>query len=244
MFVPVLAHASAEPRETDSGLPERWSTPTVTVTLDPSLEDLGAGATDAIESAMSTWYGDVVGIPQINFVRGTTRASSAHDGANVILAAPITLAGHEKDLAITTTYAADGTGDILEADIVFNTSYSFAVMPSAESACGKVFDVGAVATHESGHFFGLGEDYDDHSATMYVITNPCDVHKRELTTDDTTALTALYKPQDALVAKCDAAPAPVGSKTSLVALGFALGLIARRMRRDDARRSDAARPRG
>ncbi len=201
------------------------------------------GAADEIEAAMSTWYADVVGIPHVEFVRGTTRAANERDGASTILAAPITVAGHEHDLAITTTYAADDTGDILEADVVFNTQYAYAVMPQPTSTCAHVFDVGAVATHESGHFFGLGEDYDDDGATMYLHTEACDAHKRVLTDDDTAAISALYKPPDALVAHCDASPVRASSKTWALALGFAAALIARRMRRDDARRSDDARAR-
>lgn len=243
MTAPTLAFAGAEPRETNSGLPERWITPSVTVTLDPSLDDLAPGAADEIEAAMTTWYTDVVGIPRARFVRGTTRAANARDGVSTILAAPITVAGHEHDLAITTTYAADDTGDILEADVVFNTEYAYAVMPAPTTSCAQVFDVGAVATHESGHFFGLGEDYDDHAATMYLHTMPCDAHKRALTDDDTAAIAELYKPPDSLVAHCDASPVRTRSNAWFVAMGFAAAVIARRMRRDDARRSDDARAR-
>ena len=239
VLYPTMASAASEPRKTETGLPERWATPTVSIVLDPSLEDLGAGTTDAVRQAIGTWLADVPGLPAVVFEDGTERTSSAHDGKSVILAAPITLAGHEKDLALTTTYASDETGDILEADIVFNTRYAFAPMASPSAACSNVFDVGSVATHESGHFFGLDEDWDDHATTMYVITGSCDSHKRVLTTEDTAAIRELYAPPTTLTAQCDAAPAKPGGTAGL--LLFALGLAARTIRRDEPRRRARAR---
>jgi hypothetical protein len=53
-----------------------------------------------------------------------------------------------------------------------------------------------VMTHEVGHFFGLGEDMEDSSATMYYCTNRCETHKRVLTVADASVMTTLY-PEDA-----------------------------------------------
>jgi hypothetical protein len=114
LVAPVVARAESEPRMTDTGLAEHWGqNQAVTVTLDPSLEDLGAGSTDAIEEAMTTWTATVPGLPQITFVRGTERVTSTEDGSSLVRAGAITTAGHEKDLADTTTYAQDTTGQIL-----------------------------------------------------------------------------------------------------------------------------------
>jgi len=233
-----IASADSQPRETETGLPERWAQPAITVVLDPSLEDLGAGSTDAVRQAIGTWLADVPGLPAVTFEDAATRTPSARDGKSVILAAPITLAGHEKDLALTTTYADDATGDILEADIVFNTNYAFAPMPAPAGTCHNVFDVGAVATHESGHFFGLDEDWSDDKTTMWVVTDSCDAHKRVLTPEDTDAITTLYHPPDSLTASCDASPAKPGGAAGLAAI--ALGLVAVRLRRRDVGRRDRA----
>ncbi|HEY1958158.1 MAG TPA: matrixin family metalloprotease [Polyangiaceae bacterium] len=229
-----MARAESVPRQTETGLAEHWATPVITVVLDPSLDDLGPGARDAVRAAMTTWAADVGGLPSIAFEDGESRVGAARDGVSVISAGPITLAGHQKDLALTTTYAEDSTGGILEADVVFNTKYAFASMPTVAAGCDHVFDVGAVATHESGHFFGLGEDWDDQAATMYIITEPCDAHKRALTPDDTEALGALYATPATMTAitSCTGSPArPAKGATVWVALGFALALGARRMRR-------------
>lgn len=231
-MVPCNALAASEPRTTDEGAAERWTAPGVVVVLDPSLEDLAPGATDAVRQAVGTWVFQVAGLPNVVFDDGDARIGSARDGKSVISAGPITLAGHEKDLALTTTYADDATGAILEADVVFNTRYAWAVMPAPAAGCSKVFDVGAAATHESGHFFGLGEDWVDETTTMYVITDPCDVHKRTLTPEDTQAIGALYAPPTSMTASCDAAPAPAGrGALATTFVGLALALVTRRMRR-------------
>jgi len=235
------ADATASPRKTNSGLPEKWSG-TATVVLDPSLEDLGHGAADEVRRALTTWLTEVAGLPNVVFEIGTVRTSASFDGKNVVLAGPITMPGQQDDLALTTTYASDETGDILEADVVFNTKYAFAVMPSPAPSCAHLFDVGAVATHECGHFFGLGEDYEDTTTTMFITTDPCDAHKRVLTPKDITSLSAIYERQPAPSAQCDEAPSSArGDMFGVSALWLALACLGRRMGNHDARRRDYAR---
>jgi hypothetical protein len=226
IIAPSVALATTEARQTETGLDERWMIESVVVVLDPSLEDLGPGASDAIKAAMQTWHSAASGVPTVTFEDGTSRVGAAHDGKNVLSAAPLGV-----PLALTTTYASDQTGAIVEADIVFNTSYAFASMPTVPASCSGVFDIGAVATHEAGHFFGLGEDYADATSTMYVTTAPCDPHKRVLGAGDIEAISALYAPPTTLSAKCDASPAPRSfGVASIVAIGLGLLGVARRMR--------------
>jgi len=47
-------------------------------------------------------------------------------------------------------------------------------------------------TLELGHFFGLGEDFDDTRATMFIKTRPGEIHKRALTTVDSGVISTLY----------------------------------------------------
>jgi hypothetical protein len=246
VMMPRMVWADAEPRQTETGLVEHWAQSSVVVVLDPSLADLGPDAADAIRAGMGTWVADVPGIPSVVFENASEPVGVKYDGKSVVSAGPITIAGHEQDLAVTITYASDQTGDIIEADIVFNTRYRFAAMASPGTSCSSTYDIGAVATHESGHFFGLSEDWDDHAATMFVTTAACDAHKRVLTAGDTTSIDALYAPPTSMTAHCDAAPSPRSPRWAGIALAFGVFAVTRRMRRDGtrARRSNDTRARG
>ena len=110
------------------------------------------------------------------------------------------------------------------------------------SGCKMKYDVASVATHEIGHFWGLGEDMLDTTATMYFSTPPCNVMKRELKLDDVKAVSSLYT-----VAASDSASSAKhcsvatlggsrGDGAALLLVAAALGTAARRRR--------ARRPRG
>ena len=59
----------------------------------------------------------------------------------------------ERTLASTSFLIDARTGEILESDIFFNSAFQWSVAPGGEA--GR-FDVQSIATHESGHFLGLG----------------------------------------------------------------------------------------
>jgi hypothetical protein len=97
------------------------------------------------------------------------------------------------------------------------------------------FDVQNVLTHELGHFFGLGEDYDDAKATMYVSTRPGETNKRLVSISDGGVMSALYAesasgaPADGSRAGCGGAKLARGNVPGASAwIGFgtaALGLM-------------------
>ena len=106
-------------------------------------EAVGRGfeAWQAVETAsVSFEFGGFVGASPLD-----------QDGANVIGFA------HRPDLERTlasTSFLIDTrSGEILESDIFFNSTFQWSVAPGGEA--GR-FDVQSIATHESGHFLGLG----------------------------------------------------------------------------------------
>jgi hypothetical protein len=225
-------------KHTPKGAEVRWRLRSTTVRIDSSLDKLGPDAEKAVKSAFSAWAGSERELPHIKFESTSkAEAQAAPDGKNTVVLAPITVPGHEHDLAITLTYSDEQTGDIVEADIVVNSEYPFKLLAasaesgsddddsdghhdgsttptgtqpsvsSARASCqssakaprceGGAYDLQNVVTHEVGHFFGLGEDMDDASATMYYCTSRCETHKRVLTNDDATVMNVLYAPSTA-----------------------------------------------
>jgi hypothetical protein len=198
---------------------QRWRQAEVNVVLDASLAHVSPAALALIEGSFQAWNDTGAMLPAVRFESGTGAAPSIKpDGKNTILVAPITYEGHENDLAITIGFSHPRTGEISEADIVINQKHVFktvtrgeaeqscrtsasSVLPAdqesctgslASDACGESYDLSSVLTHEVGHFWGLGENYDDTQATMFSCTSACEVHKRDLKAVDVDEITALY----------------------------------------------------
>ncbi|HMJ16415.1 MAG TPA: hypothetical protein VK524_33605 [Polyangiaceae bacterium] len=217
----VSINGAPQLKQTDSGEAQRWATEEqITVFIDPSIDALGSGASDAVMNAFGAWIGSGANLPKLRFeTRRTAAPNVAHDGVSSVVRAPITIAGHKDDLAITIGYSDADTGRILEADVVINSAKSFAVLDDGEkrrddkdddnkdddkghdkdddddaesSRCGYRYDLQNVITHEVGHFFGLGEDGDDLSATMFFKTGKCELKKRDLEPLETSTMTGLY----------------------------------------------------
>jgi Matrixin len=190
-----MAAAKASPR-TDHGLSERWGTATVTVVLDGSLDDMDPAAKDAVTTAFGTWMSSNANVNAVVVNRSTDRIGAAQDGVSRISFGAIDIPGHEKDVAATISYADDATGEIIEADTIFNNAYAFQVMPEQVSdshkCIGDKYDIQDVATHEFGHFYGLGEDMSDEATTMFITSKPCQTHKRTLTESDVSSMSGLY----------------------------------------------------
>jgi hypothetical protein len=264
-------------RKSSTGIDQHWKVAAVTVYLDPSLGKLGPGGDEAVIQAFGQWVGRDERLPNLSFDRGGTSSDPKHDGKSTVSFGPIKLAGHERDLAITVTYSDDKTGEILEADMVLNSLYPMGVLtpkgateggqgkgddtasngPGNEARkamvdeavdCRNRYDAQNIATHEAGHFFGLGEDLTERTATMFLSIDQCETHKRELATTDVSAIGTLYgqvqsrmldgqaptvataPTPDVKVHACSYGSAPVGGTTLFVSVAIA-GLALSRRRR-------------
>lgn len=232
-------------RRSSTGVDQHWAKKSVTVYLDGSLKKLGNGGDEAIMQAFGSWAASDPRLPDLAFDSGQTSTQPKQDGKSTVSYAEITTAGHEKDVAITITYSNDKTGEILEADMILNARYPMGVLKaklkdasthdSEADGCENRYDAQNVATHEAGHFFGLGEDMTERGAAMFLSIGQCETHKRELAATDVNAVTTLYSsvedPEEAAAGPraCSFVAAPGSGRLGLaISALFGLALLRRR----------------
>ena len=231
---PVMQIVSGNPalKAGSDGEKVRWHTGKSKVYFDASLDLAGNHARDAVQVAFGTWLGSGAKVPNLEFdtTQGAT-FSQTPNGKSEIMYGPITLAGHTNDLALTVTFSDPKTGEVIESDMIFNSNHPYGllnyktnnsgqgtVLASAsamdmvdDADCQQKYDLQSVATHEAGHFFGLGEDYDAKTATMFYTTGRCETNKRALQSSDETTMAALYVSND-MSASSDDTGAQSGAK--------------------------------
>jgi hypothetical protein len=81
-------------------------------------------------------------------------------------------------------------------------------------SCGERYDLESIVAHEAGHFFGLGEDWDDGLATMYYCTSTCETHKRSLELTDVGTMKEVYADGFEDTGEVGCAVAPAGAARS------------------------------
>jgi len=229
--------------------PQRWFRPEVAVVIDASVEEIGPNAKLAVQQAFGEWLATGSRLPALSFAEGRDIAPSLDpDGVNSVIYAPIEFEGHQDDLAITIGFSDDETGEITEADIIINARQPFATLDvpftplrarscNSEiepSRCDHRYDLQNVLTHEVGHFYGLGEDEEDRTATMFSCTSPCETHKRHLGTTDVELISSIYATgyeENWASVGCSVAERGVPAQTGWAASLALLGLVALGRRR-------------
>ena len=106
---------------------------------------------DAVGRAFRAWQDVGSAKVSVEFASFTEAPPLDEDNTNTLgfLAHP----DMERTLAATNYVVDTRSGEILEADIFFNSSFPWSVSPGGEQ--GR-YDLQSIATHETGHFFGLG----------------------------------------------------------------------------------------
>ncbi len=106
---------------------------------------------EAVQRAFGAWQAIPTTTIRAEFQGATVASPNAVDGRTTIgfLDRP----DLDRVLAATSFILAAGTGEIVEADIFFNTRFVWSAAAAGES--GKV-DVESIAVHEVGHLLGLG----------------------------------------------------------------------------------------
>jgi hypothetical protein len=145
-----------------------------------------AGAATGLGSGMAAWNGVRAGYLSLQSSGGAS--GPADDGTNSVgwgrFAQP-------NVLAATWTWT-DAGGRIDEADMFFNTRYTWANLVQCG---GSSYDIGNIAAHELGHALGLDHVSDvDRQATMYPSAPAGEVLKRTLTAGDRNGFLASLQP--------------------------------------------------
>ncbi len=133
--------------------PLRWtSTPVRWYATNQGVTNVSASAFQAtIARAFDTWQNVPTASISFSFVGFTSASPFDEDGLSVV--------GFkdepdlERVLGATSFVIDDVTGTIVESDIFFNTAFQWSTSDAGQT--GR-FDLQSVATHEIGHFLGLG----------------------------------------------------------------------------------------
>jgi matrixin len=205
--MPVAQIVSGNPalKKGSDGDSVRWHSQKTKVYFDASLDKAGKHAREAVQLGFGTWVGTGARLPSLEFdsTQGAT-FGQVPNGKSEVMYGRIALGGHENDLALTVTFSDPKTGEVVESDMIFNSKQPFGILPyapmsTAQSAsvgnaagCDQKYDLQSIATHEAGHFFGLGEDFELKPASMYYTTGRCETNKRALQNSDEATMTTLY----------------------------------------------------
>lgn len=237
-------------KKTAKGELVHWDQRTVDYTFDPSVETNVANAVSATNHAMASWSG-TVGAPDLAGHAAATVADPpkkpGFDQKNGVFFMPGGYAPAGRALAITVLTYDNTSGRILDADIIVNGSYKFAVLGAALDVASQekvgsahpsttdgithqeeaqtvdtVYDLHHVVAHELGHSLGMNDEMERKDALMYRYTSPADATLRAPASDDIAGLAELYSTKlEATGNGCgNATVAP--KKPSLAASHFAM----------------------
>jgi hypothetical protein len=162
------------------------TTGTVAFHANTSTFPSGAGnVASALSAAASTWDGQINGPHRLTVQSDGTATGPSQDGVSELGWVRIV---PKNVLAATWTWV-DQNNRITEADLFFNTSWTWNVFSGCPTTATGKFDIQDIATHEMGHALGLSHYSDtDAQATMYPSAPSDELRKRTLTQGDIDAL--------------------------------------------------------
>lgn len=235
-FWPRGEASAFEVKHAESGDLVRWHSPSVSLVLDRSVDDV-PGASAALVDATEAWS-HVGGAPKIVITDHDVSRSPGYDGKNVVFydAAGFEPASGEA-LAVTVLSFDSSTGAVLDADIVLNGKYRLGLV---EDETTDTYDVNRVIAHEMGHALGLSDELglDSDSALMYPYVPRDKVLAKTPASDDVAGLETLYADNAALdaaraaQAKAGCQVGGAGERSGVVVLaGFTMALLVAAARR-------------
>jgi hypothetical protein len=251
---------------TDKNAPVRWQRSCQVVaahTLNPPPNLTPDLVVTASRAAAAAWTRDAVTCPgtmshtgfelQIA-VEDMTTANAANDSKNNLIFRRDAWPYEPSALAITTVFARQDTGIILDADVEINSvdggRFRWGDLVAGIGTGVHVEDLQNTLTHEFGHLLGLdhncflagsnakhtvdnnGQPVPDcdhvtpeiQAATMFAAVAPGDTERRTLTADDMAGVCAIYP--EASASSCDGGDGDTGTGCSLGGQrGSAAGLL-------------------
>lgn len=160
-----------------------WSLDTNwTYNLNPGSAPSGLGGDLATiaQNAFARWHAPT----GINFVEGKTTSvnKQAYDGINTVAW------GHTSGSALAVTYTRyySSTGQVVDVDTIFNKQFAWTWSNEPNCAIPGAYDAQDILTHETGHWVGLDDEYDNAHVnnTMYGYGATGEVKKDTLATGD------------------------------------------------------------
>ena len=247
-----------ELKHAPSGANVHWATKTVTFELTKSLDEL-PGASDAVPRALAAW-GGIAGAPALAVATTDDDIRPANDGHNIVYFAQNGYPAAGSALAVSILSFDAGTGEIVDADIVINGGYDFALLPDGTVATpgapmvstdgdgapawrAGTFDLIEVLSHEVGHCLGLAHDMSDTAAIMFPMVAPNDIGRRDPSPDDVAGVVSDYASVTlesgaaTESAGCSAGSAPLKSGASWLAAVALAGVAAAARRRRSLQRA-------
>jgi hypothetical protein len=155
-----------------------------------ALTDGSANYNASFASAMSTWNQSVARV-QLAAANPATTARGDGDQINqVFFDSNYYGTAFGRDVLAITTRWTLGRTQRVEADVVFNSAYTFDSYPGTIRPSG-VWDIHRVALHELGHVLGLDHP-DERGQTVVALMNSILGNRDALTADDIAGAQSLY----------------------------------------------------
>jgi hypothetical protein len=241
-------------KRTSHGDLVHWEHRELSFSVDPSVEAAVRGGLQATRDAMDGWSG-TVGAPILHATPAddTSPKKPGFDEKNAVFYAA---GGHPAAgyaLAITVLTYDNTSGRILDADVIFNGIYDFAVLSAAEPLKAErsrlahptttddvlhdgeasidresIYDLHHVVAHELGHSLGMNDEMGKREALMYRYSAPNDASMRQPASDDIAGLAELYSTKLEGRGGCGSAtvaPKKPTRSSSTAAMAFGLALL-------------------
>jgi hypothetical protein len=161
-----------------------WGTSTVSYYVNPSNKYVtDAAAVAAVQTAASAWNG--VANIRLAYAGTTSGSSLTMNGRNEVF-----FRDDSSGYIAETYWWYDGTGHLIDADIVYHENYKFY---AGNVGCpGDGYYIENTGAHEFGHALGLLHSSID-VATMWGSSGACEVIRETLDADDIAGLRSIYQ---------------------------------------------------